>query len=532
MTEVKGGLFDLASETVEIIFDHLSLGDLINVSQTCGALDKLTWSHREQISKIILAGILSEKDFDTFNNSKKKYFQNVHFWRSNLTHASVQKILRQVSSLSSVQLTNIEITDTLLSSTADLFQAFKDDIATITLRVISQTRFRIIPRVIEIKTKFPKTKIIVKIPFFKFFSRLDLNRFNVDCFYPIEISLKKVNVDFKIHQDIYNITKLKLYSFNENLHHFRNLKELQLPVKRRNYDLTQTLIETNRNSLEILKVCVKGLWIYTIPFQLKEIHIHNKNTTDYSTWIIQFLENQEHLRSLMLQNVYLYDLILFTVLQNKFLTSVTLQYCKLAKPTDFMPFDQVQKVKLVKCDVEVLNIVLGSSDNLQSLTIIRTADEITKLRRNSVLNNLEVLKIEGIWLAEYICESIKVPNLEICSAARCATNFFMNCAKLRDLEISEYGVNGYQTPDEVFQIWSHQQLRSFQFSVENRDVDEILTEISRYNGNIKHFVIKINDFNYDELYEFENFFSSPAWRKVDTLHFTCGNFSIKIFLET
>lgn len=60
----------LPKDSIKIIFDHLDLEDIKNVSETSSPMEDLSREHRSNLSKLTVKSILTQEQLKIFNNSK------------------------------------------------------------------------------------------------------------------------------------------------------------------------------------------------------------------------------------------------------------------------------------------------------------------------------------------------------------------------------------------------------------------------------------------------------------------------------
>lgn len=525
-------------ELHKIILDHLDFEDLKNISQTSKYLEKISWNNRDNISKITIIKLLTAAQIETFRQSKK-IFTNFTFSTNDTSAIFLRNLHAQLSALPSIQLTNVELSEDLISESSIILPTGDIDTISVDLTLMNGNVEISKSKLNNLQSRFPNSNIIVKkidgtIP-------LNVNKANTDFLYPSEMDINFLNhgIEFvyamrqstytnihQIHQDIHNVTKLKYFGpVNPALLHFKNLKEIDIFTFVHS-KVWEDIFEANKNSLIKLNIQNVKKSDYIMPCQLKELTVAYSK----SSWVCKFIEDQTHLRTLKICRVNITDELLSIMRQNTILNKVHISNCELeVSNVEEMVFPSVSRIKLYECNIDLLNAVLRNSRNLTSLKL-SNIQNVPQLKLNSILDNLKEvdITINGFF------SRLIAPNLEKCKINENQIMFLTAFERLRHINIVRTD-NRFILSREIRDFLKNSQCKTVGFEID-KDLNVFLTTIYyilHYTGSIKHFLISIvgGNYNFVNFHQFIDIlmnFPDSKWQRVDYQHYSCGKFSFEV----
>lgn len=126
-------------------------------------------------------------------------------------------------------------------------------------------------------------------------------------------------------REVKNVRKLTCINPNQSISNFICLRELDIVTENR--DLLQLVIKNNQETLQTLKMNNVYGWNYTIPCQLKEIHLRDFSDSNSLQDASEILASQRHLRTLSLAKTMINKNLLEILVVNEILNKIEFKSC-------------------------------------------------------------------------------------------------------------------------------------------------------------------------------------------------------------
>lgn len=489
------------------------------------------------MTEIHFPELLTNADIDTFKKSKRKY-QNVKF-KTDDDLTRVEKTLEQISTIPAICLYHITLfaSRNISDGMYRVLQPYADSFKTVICDLhISHSSYR--EKVAQIRSTFPKAKIIL---------RLDLSEINPINFDEVnqafqqlkEVAIRTatMNIVFKNKITITNVGHLPCL-LGQGLEHFQNLKNLDIRIKV-DMHLLEKAIMNNKSSLERLKLYnPERPWSFNkFPCQLKELTCRFR-TVEVSSSYADYLSDQRNLRDFVLTFNKVTNNLLDVLSKNKLLTTVKFYYCTLEEGIDISKLEFLNNILefcLLETELDDFTFTANAIiDNLRSVIRLTVGGdffdedsaEMLHLDRTTVLENLKVLNVQGIYPCKFISKRIKAPSLEICNVDF-YSEFLLECKHLRNLTVSADKME-YDTVVKILKALEN--LECFHFVLLLEDLEKTLKYILENRNNIKHLrlhLVSRDALNADDIVESVLEGSGLRWTKLISLYQT-QYFSLEI----
>lgn len=457
-------------------------------------MNEISWKILGDITEIHLSKVLTHADIETFKTTNRKY-QNVKF----TTYASlddvtvVGNILEQVSSIASINLHNITLKFASRDVSEEMqrvLQPYADGFKSVTLDIdVKDLNFKV--KAEQIRSLFPKA-VVTFIPYLSPTTDLNYDEVNTTLQEPREVLFRNNLQKVKFNNNISNVKTIAMCcDLEPSLEHFKSLQDLEIEGKL-DMKLLETTINDNKTTLRRLKITqLEGPWTFEFPCQMKELTSWFSEVEDSSSYA-DVLKDQRHLRYLFLNYNQLTNDLLDVLSKNTFLTTVEFSYCTPEESLEYSKFDFLNNVSEISFtdvtldDLTFVNAIIDNSKKVRSLLfevdmLDEDPDELDL--EATVLENLQVLQVNGMDVSRFIARRIQAPNLEVCSVD-CYSDTLLECKHLRNLTIV---VDELDYERVVNMLEALQSLEVFYFVLQKDDFEKTFKYILENLNNIKHF---------------------------------------------
>lgn len=512
--------------SIRLILNHLNFNDMKRISSTSFSLYNVARETKNEMSKIVIHGPISERKLEMLLRWGGEEFQNIELHLSDSIRVYLPYILKQFSENPLMKLTSLEFADDKFNET-ELLHTFKDQIKNITINGHSSS---IKNQVTKLKSEFPNATIYVKLD--QTLSNNDsvetLNEINSECEYPIDMNLGEGTRNVaeynpnRIQDDIYNVRHLKWLNPSPDVLCFKYLLELSMDTM--NQKLVKSVIDTNRNTLIKLTLFIFDDFLYRIPCQLEELRVANE-ATGQPCDVSNLIQDQKNLRELWLHSFSISKNIISTLEKNKFLECIYMYECRLEDPQSQMDLPSVFEIFLVESDIFLLNAFLRNPCHLTHLNVDGIQGDLKDLDPVSVMEKLNMITIKDEMLSNYFCKNLDAPNLVYLDIFQNDRQFI---SKFEQLEL--LFIRKILGPTEFREMLEYVKCKLFHLRVTETDFWEIAWNLFDYDGDIKHFTIDI-EFHRGKLPFFNKFnsligSSTSGLHQLVCEHYKCEKFSL------